>query len=100
MTYNLKNQVAIITGAGRKGGIGAAVARRLAECGAHVVIADLCAPPSDLPHGGSGQWEEMVAIAQEIEELDVRALPLRVDVTDAEAIQAMIKTVFESEGVG
>lgn len=34
--YELKDRVAIVTGAGRKGGIGAAVARRLAQDGAHV----------------------------------------------------------------
>ena len=45
--YNLKNEVAIVTGAGRKGGIGAAVALRLARDGVHVVVGDICAPPSD-----------------------------------------------------
>ncbi|MEE9616012.1 MAG: NAD(P)H-hydrate epimerase, partial [Anaerolineae bacterium] len=82
--YNLEDRVAIVTGAGRKGGIGAAVALRLARDGAHVVVGDICAPPSELPHAGSGQWEELAAIAEEIESLGVRGLPLRVDVTDAD----------------
>jgi len=96
--HDLKDRVAIVTGAGRRGGIGAAVARRLAGCGAHIVIADLCAPPSDLPNAGSGQWEEMVAIANEIEGLGTCAQPLRVDVTDGGAVQAMIETVKENFG--
>ncbi|MGD8463943.1 MAG: 3-beta hydroxysteroid dehydrogenase, partial [Anaerolineae bacterium] len=33
----LTNKVAIVTGAGRQSGIGAAVARRLAQDGAHVI---------------------------------------------------------------
>ncbi len=95
---NLKNRVALVTGAGRKGGIGEAVARRLAENGAHVILGDLCAPPSDLPNAGGGRWEEMVAISQEIASLGVRSLPVRVDVTDAEAVQAMIATVRDAFG--
>ena len=93
--YDLKDKVAIVTGAGRKGGIGAAVALRLARDGAHVVVGDICAPPSELPHAGSGQWEELAAIAEEIESLGVRGLPLRVDVTDADSVQAMIAQTKE-----
>jgi NAD(P)-dependent dehydrogenase (short-subunit alcohol dehydrogenase family) len=96
--YNLQDRVAIITGAGRKGGIGAAVARRLAEDGAHVVIGDICAPPTDLPHAGSGQWDELVAIAAEIETLGRQALPLRLDVTDAASIQALVARTKEVFG--
>ncbi len=96
--YDLKDKVAIVTGAGRKGGIGAAVALRLARDGAHVVVGDICAPPSDLPHAGSGQWEELAAIAEEIESLGVRGLPVRVDVTDADSVQAMIAQTKEILG--
>ena len=96
--YDFKDKVAIVTGAGRQGGIGAAIARQLARCGAHIVLADICAPPTDLPHGGSGQWEELVALAQEIESLGVQSRPLRVDVTDAESVQAMVAQTRETFG--
>jgi len=96
--YDLTDKVAIVTGAGRQNGIGAAIARQLARDGAHVVLADLCAPPTDLPHGGSGQWEEMVALGQEIESLGVQSLPLRVDVTDAESVQALVAQTRETLG--
>jgi meso-butanediol dehydrogenase/(S,S)-butanediol dehydrogenase/diacetyl reductase len=82
-------RVAIVTGVGRQAGIGAAIARRLAAGGAHLVLADLCAPPSDLPHPGSGQWEELAAVAAEVEAMGVRALPLRVDVAEASLVRAM-----------
>jgi NAD(P)-dependent dehydrogenase (short-subunit alcohol dehydrogenase family) len=88
--HNLQDRVAIVTGAGREGGIGAAVARRLARDGAHVIVGDICAPPSELPHAGSGQWEELIAVAADIETLGVRALPLRLDVTNAASIQDML----------
>jgi NAD(P)-dependent dehydrogenase (short-subunit alcohol dehydrogenase family) len=96
--YNLQDRVAIVTGAGRRGGIGEAIARRLAQDGAHVVLGDICAPPADLPHGGSGQWEELASIAGEIGSLGVRSLPVRVDVTDAESIQALVAQTREAFG--
>jgi NAD(P)-dependent dehydrogenase (short-subunit alcohol dehydrogenase family) len=98
MGYDLRDKVAIVTGAGRRGGIGAAVALRLAQDGADVVVGDICAPPTDLPHGGSGQWEDLAAIAAEIEALGVRSLPLRVDVTDAASVQAMVAQTKQALG--
>ena len=86
---DLSGRVAIVTGAGRLGGIGAAIARHLAAAGAHLVLADLCAPPSDLPHAGSGQWDELAALAAEMETLGVRALPVRADVSQSASVQAM-----------
>jgi NAD(P)-dependent dehydrogenase (short-subunit alcohol dehydrogenase family) len=96
MGENLEGKVAIVTGAGRRGGIGAAVALRLARDGAQVVVADVCAPPAELPNAGSGQWEDCVGIAEEIESLAVRCLPLRVDVSDAGSVQAMVARVKEA----
>jgi NAD(P)-dependent dehydrogenase (short-subunit alcohol dehydrogenase family) len=96
--YDLREKVAIVTGAGRKGGIGEAVARRLARDGAHVVLGDICAPPTDLPHAGNGQWEELAAIAEEIEALGRQALPLRVDVTDSASVGAMVAQTREVFG--
>lgn len=61
------NRLALITGAGRHGGIGAAIALKLAQAGMDIVVADLCAPPAagaDAP--AIGQWEELQAIAAEI----------------------------------
>ena len=95
---SLEGKIALVTGAGRRGGIGEAVAKRLARDGAHVVVGDICAPLTELAHAGSGQWEELEGIAGEIEASGVRSLPLRVDVTDAESVQAMVARTEEIFG--
>jgi meso-butanediol dehydrogenase/(S,S)-butanediol dehydrogenase/diacetyl reductase len=94
----LEGRVALVTGAGRKGGIGESVAKRLAQNGAHVVVGDICAPPTELAHAGSGQWEELESIAGEIGELGVQSLPIRVDVSDAESVEAMVTATQDAFG--
>ena len=96
--YNLKDRVALVTGVGRRGGIGAATARRLADDGASLVLADLCDAPSSLPHAGHGAWEELTAIAGELEAAGAAVLPLRVDVTDARSVAQMVAQTRERFG--
>lgn len=98
MPAALAERVALVTGAGRADGIGAAVALRLARDGADVVVADLCAPASDLPHAATGQWEEMRGVAARIEGLGVRSLAARVDVTQAASVEALIARTGETFG--
>ena len=93
-----QNRVALITGAGRRSGIGAAIARRLARDGVHVVVADICAPPTDLLHGGNPAWEELQAVAEEAAAAGVRSLAVRADVTDGESVRAMVSRVEETFG--
>lgn len=71
----LTDQVALVTGGG--GGIGAGIARKLAQFGADIVIADI------VP-------ERCEAIAGEIRALGRRVLAIPTDCTDTEALQATI----------
>ncbi|MEK0083971.1 L-iditol 2-dehydrogenase [Benzoatithermus flavus] len=76
----LENKVALITGGAR--GIGAAIARRYADEGARVVVADLLA-------------DEAEALANEIGR---GAFAVRLDVTRRDSIDAAIETVVEKAG--
>ncbi len=95
---NLTNKVAMVTGAGRENGIGAAIARYLAQAGAHVVVSDLCAAPTDLPHGGNAAWEELTAVSQQVESYGVQSLAIKADVTKFEDLETAVAQIKEKFG--
>ena len=96
--YDLKGKVAIVTGAGRKLGIGRGIALRLAREGADVAVADICREFEEFPGYGLGMWEGLKETADEISALGVRGLPVRVDVTDAAQVDEMVRQTVEALG--
>jgi meso-butanediol dehydrogenase / (S,S)-butanediol dehydrogenase / diacetyl reductase len=83
MAGKLENKVAIVTAGGS--GIGAATVRRFAREGAAVVIADL-----------SGSRAEQVRA--EVTGAGGRAVALKMDVADPQAVEATIKLALDSFG--
>ncbi len=98
MTKTLEGKVALITGAGKKTGIGYAIARKLASLGADVIIADLGREDASSPVK-TGALGEMETIASELsKEFDVAALAVPCDVTDPSSIGAMADAIRERFG--
>jgi NAD(P)-dependent dehydrogenase (short-subunit alcohol dehydrogenase family) len=95
--YNdLKEKTALITGSGKKTGIGYAIARKLAESGCNIIIADLGKPGSPGDSVKTGTWEEMAEIAKNLkDEFSVNVLPVYLDATDKESIKIMVDSVKE-----
>ena len=60
--YNLDGKVALVTGAGGQYGLGRAIALRLAQEGAHVVLNDVVAKRLD-----ASAWAGLSDLAREIE---------------------------------
>jgi citronellol/citronellal dehydrogenase len=87
---SLRGRVAIVTGASR--GIGRALALGLAREGCNVVIAAKSAESTEKLPGS------IFTVAAEVEALGVRALPVRVDVRDADQIEGMAATTLERFG--
>jgi len=97
MVTDLNGKTALITGAGKRTGIGYAIARALASAGARVVVADLGRSLEEEGQVRTGTRGEMGDIVKEIsEEFKVLALAVEVDVTNNEAIARMVEQVQTS----
>jgi NAD(P)-dependent dehydrogenase (short-subunit alcohol dehydrogenase family) len=81
--FSLKGHTALVTGGGR--GIGASLAFALAEAGADVAIADL--DPATAAE-----------TSEAIKKLGVRSLAVQVEVTRADSVTAMVKSVLNAWG--
>ena len=91
---DLKGKTAIVTGSGKKTGIGYGIAEKLASCGCHVIIADLGKTPSPAEPLKTATSAEMDAIAAELAKTHgVKTLAVAVDITDNKAIGAMVSTI-------
>jgi len=93
--YNLEGKVALVTGAGGKQGVGRAIAMRLAQEGADVVVNDLEAPSENVRPSG---WRGVPDVVQGIEALGRRALGVLADVSDATQVERMVSEALERFG--
>src|SRR5215510_14123651 len=84
---SLKDRVAIVTGSSR--GIGRAIALGLAREGCDVVIAAKSTESTEKLPGS------IFSVAAEVEAIGARALPVQVDVRDAEQIEGMAAKALE-----
>jgi NAD(P)-dependent dehydrogenase (short-subunit alcohol dehydrogenase family) len=99
MNTELEGKTALVTGAGIRTGIGCGIARKLAACGANVVVTDLAGGPDVAEGIRRGSLEELQAIAGELgEEYGVQALALPLDVADSASVGEMIAAVGERFG--
>jgi NAD(P)-dependent dehydrogenase (short-subunit alcohol dehydrogenase family) len=99
MEKRLSGKVAVITGSGRRGGLGEAIARRLANDGASIVLSDVGSPrdtATTADHIGSSV--EMESIAKELRGLgaDVSCKPC--DVRSLDEVRALAAHAAETHG--
>ena len=99
----LDGKVALITGAGRIGGMGQAAARRLAEAGANVVVSDLARDRPELrqdeTHGLGDDLAVMQQFAHDLtDEFGVRCVATPLDVTDQEQAEAAVNVATSEFG--
>ena len=97
MFDDLNGKTAIVTGAGKRTGIGFGIAKELASCGVNVVVADM----GKLGKGESaiplGTENEMAAVVSALSEsFGVKSMAVQVDVTSSESVASMVSRVKES----
>ena len=97
--YDLNGKVAIITGAGGRHGIGRAIALRLAEEGADVVVTDVQRSTDAMrPEDRQAGWRGLDSVVGEIEALGRQALGLFSDVSDPAQVSDMVAQTLDRFG--
>ncbi len=93
-TTSLQGRVALVTGAGRERGIGAAAAEHLARAGASVVVSDR------VPAGAGGEEAQagLEATVARVRAAGGRATGVALDVTDAAQIEAAVEAAVSTFG--
>jgi len=99
MMGRLDSKVAVVTGSGRHGGLGEAIARRLAEEGAAVVISDIGqAKDPQTPASMVGEHSEMQGIADEINANGGRAATCACDVRSPHQLDSLAEFAVQTFG--
>jgi NAD(P)-dependent dehydrogenase (short-subunit alcohol dehydrogenase family) len=94
MLQDLKEKTVLVTGAGKRTGIGFAIANKLASLGANVILADLGPRGQETGEVRTGNLEEMEELARELNrEYAVQTLAVPVSVIDNPSIQTMAETI-------
>ncbi len=93
----LSGKVAFITGAAAKRGMGRAVAIRLAQEGADVVVSDKFDAPKSA-WAGDEEWKGLEDVVKEIEALGRKALAVVAAVEDSKQIDAAVKAAIDKFG--
>jgi meso-butanediol dehydrogenase/(S,S)-butanediol dehydrogenase/diacetyl reductase len=92
-------KTAVITGSGRRKGLGEAIARRLAEEGASIVISDIGRSTDRATPGAMiGATEEMEAIAEELRNLGVKVSTKACDVRRWDEVKALADHAMTEHG--
>ena len=84
MTRLLQDRIALVTGSGQ--GLGQAISTRLAQEGAHVVVADL------------NEETAKIAANEIMSSADRKALAIKVDVTDEAQVEGMVARALQEFG--
>ncbi len=92
MYQDLKGKTALVTGAGKNNGIGYAIARKMAESGANVVIADLVEWKDGNNPLITGRRDEMLNLAEDLAG-KFKIQSLFVDVTRSTSVKRMVDAV-------
>ena len=98
MTRRFEGKVAVVTGAGRPGGIGEAIARRITSEGGRCAVLDLCRDKSEVPRESFGSFESLQAVAESLAEAGAPGIAVRCDVTNEQEVANAMRQVQEELG--
>jgi len=94
----LAGKVAICTGSGRLGGLGAAILERLANDGCKVVVTDLGTPGGALSDGHVGNNQDMEDVVAELQKSGAEAIAFACDIRKQEDVENLMAKTIEHFG--
>ena len=97
MSNSLEGKVAFVTGVAAKRGMGHAIALRLADEGAKVVVTDKYSAPRSA-WSGDEDWRGLDEVVEEIESLGSEALAVVADVANSKEIDEAVKKTLDKFG--
>jgi NAD(P)-dependent dehydrogenase (short-subunit alcohol dehydrogenase family) len=97
-TSRLAGKVALVTGAGRKGGLGEAICLRLAAEGAAILVTDIAAAKENLPADRTGSMDEVERVVARIAGHGGRAAAAALDVRDEAQVSAAVGSAVKHFG--
>lgn len=94
----LEGKVALVTGAGRRKGLGEAICHRLAHEGALIVVTDLGVAAANMPADRIGTAAELEQIASEVAVSGPGAIAVALDVRDEAQVEAAVAKTLGAYG--
>lgn len=100
MYKSLQGKIAIVTGSGRRKGIGEAIVKRLSKEGCHIVLSDIgVAKGNEFSVDHIGTSDEMESIASELRKDGIKVLTLACDVRSEKEVSQMFEKTISELGV-
>src|SRR5262245_23446209 len=93
--YDLSGKVALVTGAGGERGFGRAIAMRLGQEGADIIVNDVVQNPYASHASG---WRGLDSVVEDIKSFGRRALAITADVSNSAQVEAMVRKGVEQFG--
>jgi NAD(P)-dependent dehydrogenase (short-subunit alcohol dehydrogenase family) len=96
MYPDLKGKIALVTGAGKRTGIGYAIALELARNGTHVIVSDLGRDPGTANESPvkTGTEEDLEAVAADLhQQCGVDSLAVGADLTSTSAVAGLVEEI-------
>jgi meso-butanediol dehydrogenase/(S,S)-butanediol dehydrogenase/diacetyl reductase len=99
MYRSLNNKVAVVTGSGRRKGIGEAIVRKLASEGCNLVISDIgISKGNHFAEEHIGTSDEMESIASELRQVGVKVITVPCDVRSEQEVAMMFEKTMNELG--
>jgi len=93
-----EGKVVVVTGSGRAQGLGAAILRRFADEGAHLVVSDIGVPADRMGSSDTGSTAEMLAVADSLRATGARVIEIACDVRQEADCAGLVKAAVDAFG--